>query len=742
MRLTNVVRLGTLFALGGGPTQWRLRTLLGLGVLLATVSILAGTALPGIVTAQSQRAEDLTPVLGEARRAPLMAQDPYAASSRKWGGEMVTRLPVAVTPGGQGTSIPGVARLPAAGEAVVSPRLRALLSESATIKALFAGYRITGTINPSGLTSPRELRAVIGVDPASRGLQSVDSFGNSSGDAGTAESQGRMMRAVGTVCALIVLVPLVALIVMCGRLGARGRRGRIVGLRKMGLSRRSLRIVLAVEAMVVSIPAIIGGFIFYEILIATTTHIPGTDISFFRTDAQVSILPAVGVSLLLIAIVSVTTASGISVDDTLVPEVRRGSVRGWPQLRASLLGGAIAIFAFGAFSAGFFGAIGIWVATTLVVISLWLYISPSVRVVSRFFADRARHGGMLVGLRLNDVEPGMTTRVTSGIAMLLVVIAFALSFLGILNQAQDVAHYSDEDVVLGVEDYNHMLTSGEVREVGGVRGSVTIASLSGDSDTVKALDGGCESLKEIVGSTFRCPNEPGWLSTSDMASAGTESARVKLDGGYMDLPRPGNVVRLPDDFRVLSGVLLLPESVDLSGVKDGSVSGRYVIRVRGEDTEVTMAGISAHAPAVGFDFGSGGLDGDQGDFAEVSAYIVVSAAIATLIALVALLVGVVGEAPARESRIRGLARLGASSREIAYAHGLTVFIPISIGGVLSGAASILVCLGVQFSDDRASVPWAFILVCVPGSAAIGLLLAAVTFTSRVRVPYGFGRASK
>ena len=165
-------------------------------------------------------------------------------------GQTLTRLDVAAL-GADAPVLPGISRLPSAGQYYASPALAALLR---TVPADELGDRfpgtMIGTIGQAGLTGPGQLAVYIGYAP--KALNAIDGTGwvTSIATAPASEVFTPFFRYAFGVGVLAVIFPMLVLISTATRLAASRREERFAALRLVGGTPADIRMIAAVEAAV------------------------------------------------------------------------------------------------------------------------------------------------------------------------------------------------------------------------------------------------------------------------------------------------------------------------------------------------------------------------------------------------------------------------------------------------------------------------------------------------------------
>lgn len=708
--------------------------MLFLGLAVCAFVALCGTALPGALQTQGVRADRLSIVTGERTPdAAALALEPAAVTNRRWNGHEVERVAVAATPSTTSTTLPrdlGVARLPATGEVYVSPALADRLHDDEVLAALLSDYEVVGVIDDTGLVQPRQLRAVIGVAPETAGLLSVVRVGSSEYSAVAAPPAGVDL-AVGVLIAVLVAVPTAALVVVSSRLGSRQRAGRVRALRRLGLARREVKVVLAVEVLLVAAPALLVGIVMHQVYAARPGGIPGTDIGFFGGDLQLGAGPACLVVGLLLCLVLASAVLGVRTEERLPGAGSRGVRSRGAVLVLGL--GVLTFLGLRWFPDGVVKVLGLWGGFGLLAVGAALSGSPLVSRVSAMATRLPVGGGWLVALRINQHEPGSTVRMASAIGALAVCVTAAVGFLSVLNAAgSPSADGSDGTSMLTVHDFGRVLEPDQVSRLTGVEGAVPLIDVEGDRDTVPAVAATCAELTRLVGAGIDCADSPRWLATAATTQGGvvstlSESDRAALGGELVSLPPRSATLLLPRSAKALSGTLFVPEATSA-----GSARG-YVVRVDAGQQIETLARISSMAPYTAFETPGGDAGGsDSAEYGEQISWLVLGATISVLIAVLTLTVGGLGEAEARRRRLRGLYVLGAGQRHLALAHGVTMFLPLALVGVMSVALSALAAAGMSLYDDRTNVGPLYFGLLAAASLVAAATVTAATLPSAVR----------
>jgi hypothetical protein len=287
--------MGARFATSGGRQGW-LRTLLtALGVALGVAVLLLAAAVPEIIRSQDAREESRSGGFFGSDRKPaataytVLGKD---ANTHYRGEDVYGRLLEA-----EGTSPatpPGLRKIPASGDMVVSPALKKLLdSPEGKPLAERLDSRVVGTIGDDGLTGPAELAFYKGASgiAESKGFTRLTQF------AGPEDEQPLdpvLLLFIVVACA-VLMMPVVVFIATAVRFGGEQRDARLAALRLVGADAAMARRIAAGEALVgAALGLLLGGWIFL-LGRAFIGRVELFNMSFFPVD----VAPSLGLGLLI-----------------------------------------------------------------------------------------------------------------------------------------------------------------------------------------------------------------------------------------------------------------------------------------------------------------------------------------------------------------------------------------------------------------------------------------------------------
>ncbi|MGW0282201.1 FtsX-like permease family protein [Streptomyces sp. NPDC003236] len=736
--------LRLLFGAGRGS---RVRfVLMAVGGSLGVCCLALVLTIPAILNAHDGRAAAREPqTSGKRAGATLVLErkDPH-------GSEPFTRVFVAEGRAGTRTPPPGLDELPDPGDTFVSPHLRDLLRTEPGLKGLLPG-RVRGLIDASGLTDPDELYAYVGTTRAEIADDS---------DTGTLRSFGydytpvpvvdpstltNLRFALGT----LVLLPLAVFLSVCARLSAASRTRRLASLRLLGLSTRGTQRVNAAETVVAALFGALLGLGEYWILNQVLCRSGLPALRWYPADGALS-WTTVSVCLVgcpaLAWFVGRASARGAAANPLAV---RRTAVPKPPSKWGGLplatgLGIITGFCATGltdhpATSNGIYGVLevgGVLLTGAGLVLTLpWLSY-----VIARRVAGTTRSLALNLAMRRNEVEPGSTMRVVTG----LVLLVFAASLAqGVLIEFEEVSKPSS-----ATQDYSIPLSglSGQqlraLTEVPGVRAhGMTMDSWSdpesGSIDGVSAIVATCAQFTRLVvhaegctdGKVMRLVNlnsspDP-WVHQGDSYPFHLRKGGRKVS---LSLTVPSAAIRYTayDPSAAGGGNLLVPPSALPAGARPESA--QLVLNSDSDPHAVrtVLDGIGAAAPTTSVEPVGVNVDSLQ-QIAVIETLLVLGMVMGLVIGVAAFLVAVTDRAVERRAQVTAITLIGARSRTLRAVQSVQVVLPLGIGLALAlvtgklAESSYLITGGGEVLWDFAGIP---VLVC----AALGVVVVATLGT--------------
>ena len=301
-----MIRLGLRLAASGGQSAIARVALTALAVAIGTAILLFALSFKPALDDRGTRAAwwDASHLLADGEQTRGTGLWMYIATDRV-GAEELRR--VLVAPIDDAAPVPpGIPRLPAQGEAFVSPALAARMD---ALPADQLGDRIgpiTGLIGDEALRSPDELIAVVGADPAMLrevGAFSIQAF----------PTQPRVPDLPPMILLLVVLAvagalaPVIVFVSTATRLSAARRDQRLAALRLVGGSSRQVAQLAAVESIVPTLLGAVGAVGLFLVTRPLVAKIPLDGSTWFPESIAPPMTQAVAV-LLAVPVVGVVTA--------------------------------------------------------------------------------------------------------------------------------------------------------------------------------------------------------------------------------------------------------------------------------------------------------------------------------------------------------------------------------------------------------------------------------------------------
>ncbi len=243
------IRLGVRLALADGRRSAIAFGLTALAVAIGTGVMLFAVSFMPALEERDSRAAWRTPVqvedASQARLRMAVRQDQYAGQTlvRVFLAPLTANAPFAA----DAPVPPGLSKLPAQGEAYVSPALADLLAHTPADELAPRIGTVVGTIGPEGLRSPQELIAVMGADPTQLGgwASPVVSF--------RTEPEPHNLPPVALLILVLAvvgaLVPVAVFVATATRLAATRREQRLAALRLIGATPAQVARLAVVEAL-------------------------------------------------------------------------------------------------------------------------------------------------------------------------------------------------------------------------------------------------------------------------------------------------------------------------------------------------------------------------------------------------------------------------------------------------------------------------------------------------------------
>lgn len=292
--------LGFRLAVGGGRGSIVRLVLSTVGIGLAVAILLVAASLGTVRENRLQRSFDAAVV---TEPIPGVAPLDYLAQNTDFRGSPIAL--VYLHPTGPNSPVPpGVDRIPAPGEVVVSPKVDELIAAdtSGLLKPRLPGKQI-GLIDHEALINPNDLVVYVGAEKFA-GNAPVYAFGADTGLPRVAEQNILALLLIGLV---ILLAPVFVFIGTVSRLGAAERDRRLAALRLAGSSLPQLRRIAAAETLVSTLAGLLAGSALFLLLRAMAANIQVFRFGVFPHDLTPP-WPLVALIVLVVPALTVATA--------------------------------------------------------------------------------------------------------------------------------------------------------------------------------------------------------------------------------------------------------------------------------------------------------------------------------------------------------------------------------------------------------------------------------------------------
>jgi hypothetical protein len=297
--------LGVRLAVGGGRTSWSRLALGTIGIGLAAAILLIAASVPTMLQNRSVREQAATPVTSvRAGVSPLYevrATGDYRDEAI--GGNYVF-------PTGANSPVPpGLSRLPAQNEVVLSPALADLLNSpaGAMLRPRFP-EKVIGTIGEAGLPEPTELEFFAGAGAQLTGAedaQPVYGFGPAPGK--NNKPLDPLLVALLIVGVVVLLLPIMIFVGVSSRIAGAERDRRLAALRLVGAGAFQTRRIAAAESLVSAATGLILGAVLFLLARQAAGGVELLQTSVFTNDVDPA-WPLLIMVIVIIPFISVSSA--------------------------------------------------------------------------------------------------------------------------------------------------------------------------------------------------------------------------------------------------------------------------------------------------------------------------------------------------------------------------------------------------------------------------------------------------
>ncbi|MGW1117314.1 FtsX-like permease family protein [Streptomyces tanashiensis] len=728
------------FALGlrllwGSGRRARARLLLmALGSALGVSCLAAALTIPTIVAAYDARVTSRSVQPGKSNNAVYKEfLDPY-------GSRPLRRIFIARTGPGPLPVPPGVKKLPGAGEAIVSPRLGAILAANPRAAGLVPG-RVIGTIAPAGLGGPDDLYAYIGTSPDE--LTESASLGHF----GTKYAQHELLEPstldiLRFTLGCVVLLPLVIFLSVCARLSGESRARRLAALRLVGLSVKDTLRVNAGETVVAACVGAVIGLIVYLGVNEVMARVGLPGLHWYPADGRPE-GATIAVCLLGCPALAwvVGQFSARRAAQSPISVRRTGESRPPRKYGAFLLVPGLGVISSYCLlsamgrdpSGGSASAVLVPGAVLMTGAGLVLGLAPITSWLSRRLAASSKSLPLALAMRRTEVDPGSAIRVVTGLVLLVFGASLTQGVLIELDQVSrrtaPVQEYSLPMSQLSAQQQTQMSALSGVRAHGLIAESWA-ADTEENLPRIQGIVATCAQLAAFTETEHGCADnrvlriEDPTFPFDEDARLGSNFTFLLNDGRKLKATVPLDAVTVrayqPSEFAGPS--LLIPPSLLPPGTQ---LAGARLVLASPSDPDTVRSvldGIGAVAPTASVEPVGIVID-SLAQLTVIRSLLVVGMVLGLVIGVAAFVVSVADRAMERRGQVAALGLLGARAGTLRVVQVVQVLLPLVVGlgaAIVAGwlaESSYLITGGGAVHWDWEGLPLLF-------ACALGVMLAA------------------
>ncbi|MFE5633578.1 FtsX-like permease family protein [Streptomyces sp. NPDC056543] len=740
----NPFLLGMLLVWRGGR-RGRVRFLLmTFGCSLGVACLAAVLAIPGILAAQDARSAAREPQTNYELKEGWSNSDTIARSHQDaYGSQPLRRVFIARPVAGVAPVPPGLDRLPAAGEVIVSPRLREVLVDEPGVAGLLPG-KVTGVIGPEGLAGADELYAYVGTShaqlPDDERLRRVDYFGSQYAITEVVEESTLDILRFTLAC--VVLLPLAVFLSVCARLSAESRARRLAALRLVGMSvKDTLRVNAGETVSAAFLGALlgVGGYLVVNEIMARV-GLPG--LHWYPADGRPEATTLAACLILCPALAWFVGQRSARTAARTPLNVRRTADRRPPGAYGTLLlvpglgviGGYCALSVLGRDpSGGSASTILIPAAVLLTGAGLVFGLPPITAWLARRMAGTTRSLPLALAMRRAEVEPGASLRVATGLVLLVYATSLTQGVLVELSQvSRNTSPIQEYRVTLAdlTQEQRESMTKVKEIRAHGISAPTWYDADGTSNTTVDVTVATCAQLMAFSASSRGCVDgkivrlqRPDNLPSED-AKPGTKFP-ILMDNGQkfsVDVPQELLTVRAYASYDLSAADLLVPPA--LLPADTLPADGQLVLATDSDPQTVrtTLDALGTIAPTATIQ-PVGIVITSLAQLTVIRSLLASGMVLGLVISVAAFVVSVADRAMERRAQVAALALLGARAATLRVVQCAQVVLPLALGlgaAVVTGwlaESSYLITGGGAVHWDWSGLP--LLLAC-----CLGVLVAA------------------
>jgi hypothetical protein len=717
--------------------------LTAVGVAVATGLVLLLASLPFATQAREQRAEWQTGYRYNADGQPVMM---VGDSKDYFNGQEIDRVDVAVTGNTAGLQLPpGIPKLPAPGEAIVSPALGRLLNTTPADQLSDRFGRPVAALSDQALRYPEQLVAYVGHTPdelTGERMRPASGFP-------TKEAQpDGLLTLLSWVGIIVLLVPSLVLVASSARLTAARRERRLAAIRLAGATPGQVTSMVASETVLSAGIGALLGLGISPALHGLATFVPWAGGTWLASDFS---LPVGLLVLIVLAIPALVVLAGVLGLRRVLrnPLFATGGhsvkpLRWWRLLALPIAG---AFFLYAVVTAGHSSS-----GPSLLLFGLFLLVASAMvvgpwvtsAVGGTFVRAWRRPSSLLAGRRLRN-DPKGAYRASAGIVLAVFTGSMALTLLPSFDSLAGGGRQYVDSVLYADVTSNQAKTVVDKANAALARYGQQERALAVDSVYLTQGSGRYQNFERalVMSCTDAARLTRLGITAADCAEGTGLYAPYKMNtAGYSVVGEPGG----SDPGKPLGDVPM--KAYNQTGKSDGS----YVLDPSSVPAGVTPSYTSVIAPttdanreivrtalasaAIGVDIGSldQHLSGQQTQLDDLRRVTVIGLIAAGVLAGCSAAVATAGSVMDRRRTFGALIAAGTPVRVLSRALRMEAALPALVATIGAGVVGILVGVGLFSTVNPGSVvisPW--ILAPVVLGVGVALLGASVCTPALKRV---------
>jgi ABC-type antimicrobial peptide transport system permease subunit len=727
--------LGARLAATGG-FEARLRAVLtAFGVALGVALLLFAASVPNMLNAHNARLQARVPQSGaNATASGHLFVDTLGTNFH---GADVSIVALQQT-GPKPPLPPGIDRLPAPGQMLVSPALATLLRSprgGELQRRLHA--REVGTIGDAGLSGPAELFAYVGAsDLNAHGGYRTTSFGNH----GTSDGSNPLISLLVILMVVALLLPIGVFVATASRFGSEQRNQRLAALRLLGLDRAGTARVAAGEALFGASLGVLAGIAGFLVILRPI--VPNTDIAGISVFAQ-DVRPSLALALLVLVLVPVAAVGfallamrQVAIEPLGVSRRGRAPRRrlAWrlctPALGFLLLAGLIG-------SSGRLSSTGGEIEAAAGIVLVLIGVCALLPWLVEAAVIRSGSGGSvgwLLAVRRLRLDHGTSGRVVGAIGL---AVAGAIALQTLFSGAEGGRRIAVPATLRGLVLITEM-NPGGASPVNSATARLTV--VPGVSDVVMmgtpanhlpVSIATCATITQLADATG-CGPDSSYLFTG-MSPGDRAGQVIDVNGATVRVPRDARPARVRPQFANVAGflnvapLLLTPQAAAKIGLRATTLSAMVRTRASGNDEDRLWDTVTAIDPLAQITAVDGSIAPRDLTIEKLRRVLTAGAVAVLLVIGASLLVSVIEQLRERRRILAVMAAFGTRASTLAYSVLWQTALPVLLG--LALAIALGAALGAVLMDIAGlpiSFDWGSVALLAGAGVAVVAAVTALT----------------